>query len=98
MSYYFNKKITGRFEEVTQRVTDALSRAGKVEVSAVEPVASTRWIRMADQKSFLSWNAGYYWAVSRHNRFPFAEQDSYVIAKIRHWLGATANAIYSNCK
>jgi len=28
MKYYFNKRITGNFEEVVQRVTDALSKEG----------------------------------------------------------------------
>ena len=28
MKYYFNKKITGSFEEVVQRVTDALNKEG----------------------------------------------------------------------
>jgi uncharacterized protein (DUF302 family) len=28
MKYYFNKKITGSFEEAIQRVTDALSKEG----------------------------------------------------------------------
>jgi len=28
MKYYFNKRITGSFEEVVQRVTDALSKEG----------------------------------------------------------------------
>lgn len=28
MKYYFNKKITGNFEEIIQRVTDALTKEG----------------------------------------------------------------------